>query len=552
MPRYARLLPLAAAVSAAATAAPVCAQQAPGEKPDLRAACEALADMPNLSITRAVLKGADGAAPEHCYVQGVIGGRIRFHMQLPLPDAWNGRLLNIGDGGKDGQLNFADERLAQGYAVANSNTGHDSGAEPGASFAHENLEAVIDFGHRAVHLTANASKAVVRRYYGRGEDYAYFEGCSTGGRQGLMEAQRYPADFDGIVAGAPVFDYQRLNVTHVWMAQQVFKDKFAGNLAFDADGDGVPESLTKWEILRDAVMAKCDAKDGIRDGIIDDPRTCDFAPRVDLANRMCPAGADADDCFTERQIETIEALYRGPHDSRGVRIFKGMDFGSEWDWDRTIFPHAGNGMFPAKLLYGLDHVNFLFYETSPGVPMSNPTDVTQTPDKSADPPEFAWWEFDVDDVTAGAGDFMMAITDATDPDLSRFLHREDGRLLMYHGWADPEGQAEPTLDFYEQIVDATFGGDLDAAREKVRLFMVPGMGHCGGGPGPSEWDRLAPLVAWVEQGAAPEYLVAAHRTNGVVDNERRVCPYPQRAVYVGPAGGQNDPANWVEGNFECR
>jgi feruloyl esterase len=519
---------------------------------DARAACEALVEMPDVTITDAALKQASDAAPAHCYIRGMIAARIRFHMQLPLPQDWNRRLLNIGDGGKDGRLNFADHRLAQGYAVANSNTGHDSGSEPGASFAHENLGAVIDFGHRAVHLTANASKAVVRHYYGSAQRHAYFEGCSTGGRQGLMEAQRYPADFDGIVAGAPVFDYQRLNITHVWMAQQVFADDFAGNLAFDKDGDGTPESLTKWEVLRDAVIAACDADDGIRDGLIDHPPSCDFDPAVDLAERMCPAGTDADDCFTPRQIETIEALYRGPHDSRGVRIFKGMDFGSEWKWDRTMFPHRGNRMLPAKLIYAADHVNFLFYEHSPGVPPPSRSDIEQTLDKSIEPPEFAWWEFDVDDVTAGAGDFMMSITDATNPDLSRFLQREDGKLLMYHGWADPEGQAEPTLDYYEQVVETSFGGDVQAARDKVRLFMIPGMGHCGDGPGLSEWDRLEPLVDWVENGIAPDHIVGEHRTNGVVDNERRICAYPERAVYVGPRGRQNDPASWVESNFECR
>jgi feruloyl esterase len=503
-------------------------------------------------VTHTTLKAASGTTPQHCYLQGLIAGRIRFHMQLPLPDSWNGRLLNIGDGGKDGALDFANHRLAQGYAVANSNTGHDSGSTPRASFASDDMQAMIDFGYRAIHLTANASKAVVRAYYGRTAAYTYFEGCSTGGRQGLMEAQRYPDDFVGIVAGAPVFDYQALNISHVWIAQKVFADNFRGSLAFDKDGDGVPESTTKWQILKDAVVAKCDAIDGIRDGLIDDPTACNFNPETDLVSRFCPGNTDGDDCFTRRQIETIKDIYRGPYDSKGTRIMKGMDFGSEWEWDRTMFPHKGNNLFPAKLLYGVDHINYLFYEKSPGVPMPNPLDITQVPDKRATPPEFAWWEFNIDDVTAGKGKFMSAITDATDPNLSRFLNREGGKLLLYHGWADAESQGEPTLDYYKAVVQATFGGNIEAAREKVRLFMVPGMGHCGGGPGCSEWDRLAPLVDWVENGKAPDHLVAEHRTNGRVDNQRRVCAYPQRAVYAGPAGGQNDPANWVERNFVCR
>ncbi len=532
---------------------PAAAQQNPQSAPaTAQAQCQGLLNLAQLTISRAELRPASPTAPSHCYIQGTIASRIRFHMQLPLPENWNGRLLNIGDGGKDGQLDFADNRLAQGYAVANSNSGHDSASQPGASFADQDLNAAIDFGYRAVHLTANTSKSVVRFYYGRPPAYTYFEGCSTGGRQGLMEAQRYPDDFDGIVAGAPVFDYQRLNITHVWMAQRVFADNFAGNLAFDKDGDGVPESLTKWEILRDAVVAKCDALDGIRDGVIDDPPSCPFNPVADLAQRMCPAGVNRDDCFTPRQIQTIQDLYRGSHDSHGTSIFKGMDLGSEWKWNVTMFPHRGNGMLPYKLIYGMDHVNFLFYEKSPGVPMPNPTDLRQKPDKNANPPEFAWWEFNVDDVTAGKGRFMMAITDATNPDLSRFLKRKNGKLLLYHGWADPEVGGQPTLDYYKQVVQTTFAGDVNAAREKVRLFMVPGMGHCSEGPGCSEWDRLVPLANWVEKGIAPDYLVADHSTNGRVDNQRRVCAYPQRAVYAGPAGGQNDPANWIETNFVCR
>jgi feruloyl esterase len=517
------------------------------QQPDERAACAALIETANVTVTHAVLKPASGATPQHCYVQGSISGRIRFHMQLPLRGNWNGRLVNMGDGGKDGSLDFHDQRLAQGYAVANSNTGHDSGSEPRASFAYENPDAVIDFGYRAIHLTANASKAVVRAYYRSNPQFSYFEGCSTGGRQGLMEAQRYPDDFDGIVSGAPVFDYQALNAGHVWMAQKVFEDKFAGNLAFDKDRDGVPESLTKWQILREAVIAKCDQKDGIKDGIIDHPPSCDFKPEIDLTPKMCPQDRDADDCFTRRQLQTIKDLYRGPYDSRGVQIMKGMDFGSEHAWDRTIFPHKGNNLLPAKLIYGVDHVNFLFYEKSPGVPLPNPTDLTQRPDKTATPPEFAWWEFNIDDLTAGKASKMSAITDAKDPNLTRFLARENGKLLLYHGWADPEGQAEPTQDYYKSVVEATFDGNVQAAREKARLFMFPGMAHCNGGPGPNVWDRLDPLVQWVEKGVAPDHIVA-----GTTGNQRKVCAYPQRAAYVGPSGGENNPANWVEKNFVCK
>jgi feruloyl esterase len=515
------------------------------------AACQTLLMMPNLSVTYAAIKPASSSTPQHCYIRGSISGTIRFHMQLPLKSNWNGRLLNIGDGGKDGVLNYADDRLVQGYVVANSNSGHDSGAEPNSSFA-ANLQEAIDFGYRAVHLTANASKAVVNAYYGQQPRYTYFEGCSTGGRQALMEAQRFPDDFDGIVGGAPVFDYQAMNMSHVWMLQKLFKDRFAGNLAFDKDGDGAPESLTKWQILKDAVLAKCDAQDGIKDGVLDNPLVCDFKPDADLAKWICPRDVNGDGCFTNRQLQTIKDIYRGPYDSKGVRILKGLSPGSEFAWINNVLPHQGNHLFPTHLGYEVDHVNYLFYEKSPGSPMPIPNDLSQVPDKKANPPEFAWWEFNIDDVTAGRGNFMASITDAKDPNLTRFLKRKNGKLLIYHGWGDGDAHPEPTLDYYKQVVATTFDGDINAARQKARLFMVPGMGHCGGGPGCNSWDRLRPLVDWVENGKAPDYLVAVHLTNDKVDNQRRVCAYPEKAVYVGPAGGQNDTANWLESNFACR
>jgi feruloyl esterase len=367
-----------------------------------------------------------------------------------------------------------------------------------------------------------------------------------------MEAQRFPDDFDAIVVGAPAFDYQALNMSHVWMLQKLFKDRFAGNLAFDKDGNGSPESLTKWQIVRDAVLAKCDAKDGIKDSIVDNPLACDFKPEIDLERFMCKGDTNADDCLTRRQLQTIRDIYRGPYDSKGTQIIKGLSVGSEFAWTRNVLPHAGNNLFPTHLGYEVDHVNYLFYERSPGAPMPSPNDLSQVPDKKSTPPEFAWWEFNIDDVTAGKGKFMAAITDAKDPNLGRFLKRRNGKLLVYHGWGDGDAHPELTYDYYRAVVQATFAGDVTAARDKVRLFMVPGMGHCGGGPGCDTWDRLAPLVDWVEKGKAPDYIVGEHLTNGKVDNQRRICAYPQHAVYVGPSGGQNDPANWVEKNFVCR
>ena len=515
------------------------------------AACEALLRVRNLTITSARLVDSDTTGATYCHVRGILPPAIGFHVQLPLPGDWNGRFLQWGDGGKDGDLDLADHRVAEGYAVANSNTGHDNGAEPRSSFGLDNRQAEIDFGHRAVHLTVMAGKALVDEYYDRAPEYSYFEGCSTGGRQALMEAQRYPYDFDGIVAGAPVNYYQTMNVTSVWLLQQVYGDDLAGAPAFDTDGDGRLDSTRKVEVLADAVLARCDAGDGVSDGVLDDPLACDFDAERDLSPLMCEGDVDGDSCFTARQARTVRDFYRGSYDSQGTSIYPGRALGSERQWPGLFIPTTANRFSPGILGVASDHPNYLFYEDDPGVAVPDLADPSYVPDHTRTPPEWAWWQFDIDDVTRGKGDLMMSITDATDPRLGPFLQDNGGKLLMYHGWADALTVPAATLGYYQDVVDATFGGDLDAARADARFFLVPGMGHCGGGPGPNTWDRLAPLVDWVERGEAPAALVVTHRTDGVVDNERPVCAFPERAVYTG-AGDADDPANWVASNFSCR
>ena len=517
---------------------------------DPAARCAAMSDMRNLTVYKAEWRPAGESAPAHCYLRGLISPNIHYHVQLPPPEAWNGRFLHWGDGGHDGDLDYAPHRVAEGYAVANSNMGHDNGSRPGASFAFDNRQAEMDYGYRHLHVTVQAGKTVVEAYYGRPPAYSYHEGCSTGGRQGLMAAQRFPADFDGIVAGAPASFLQRLNLSHNWDMQYMLKDDFAGALAFDTTGDGKLDSLTKADLLIDAVLAQCDATDGINDGVINDPLSCGFEPARDLAHAMCPGDRNADDCFTTTQIEAIQAVYDGPRDSKGVSIYKGKALGSEIRWPMTVIPHEGNNHFPGQMRLASDYVNYLFYETDPGVPTARPTDLSLAPDPSREPPEYAWWQFTFDDFTAGLGDTMRDITDADDPNLTRFLVQQGGKLLIYHGWADAVIQAEPMVDYYNEVVEATFQGDSAAADDAVRLFMAPGMAHCGGGPGPNTWDRLAPLVEWVENDTPPNALVATHLTDGLVDNERILCPYPQQARYAGP-GNADDPMNWIASNFSC-
>ena len=549
--RQINLVVLAALIAAALHSGSAAAAQDRAATDADRAGCEALLHLRNLTVTHAGLSATDRGSA-YCYVKGILPPAIHFHVQLPLPRDWNGRFLKWGDGGKDGDLDFADHRVAEGYAVANSNTGHDNGAEPGSSFAHDNRQAEIDFGYRAVHLTVAAAKTVVRNYYGDEPAYSYFEGCSTGGRQGLMEAQRYPTDFDGIVAGAPANHYQEMNAVRVWLLQRMFRDDFAGALASDTDGDGRLDSVRKLDLLADVVVAACDRNDGVADGVIDDPPGCGFDPDRDLAAHRCPAGTDGESCFTSAQIRTIRDFHAGPRDRHDRPIYAGKPPGSERQWAGLFIPHTGNGFAPGAVCLGGDHLNYLFYDEDPGVPPADLLDTSVAPDRTATPPEWAWWEFDVDDVTAGKGDVMRRITDAVDPDLSRFLLQQNGKLLLYHGWADALVVPQPTVTYYRDVVDTTFGGEIAAARERARLFMAPGMNHCRGGVGPDTWDRLRPLVDWVERGAAPDALIATHATGGVVDNERPICAFPERAVYTGPDGGADDPANWVAENFACR
>lgn len=516
------------------------------------AACENLLDLRNLTITRAGIRENQQDGSSYCYVRGIISPAIHFHAQLPLPENWNGRFLQWGDGGKDGDLDFADHRVAEGYAVTNSNMGHDNGVEPGASFAFNNRQAEIDFGYRAVHLTVAAGKRLVREYYGRAQDYAYFEGCSQGGRQGFMSAQRFPGDFDGIVAGAPAFNYQGLNAAGTWNLQRVFRDNLAGNLAVDTNNDGKMDSLNLVYLLHEKVLQACDANDGVRDGVVSDPLSCNFDPSLQLADVMCPAGSSSDSCFTGAQLQTIQDLYSGPSDGQGRQVYPGKMFGSELRWPGYYIPWEGNNMGPSKLTgVAGDHMNYLFYEEDPGMAVPDVRDIHYQANTTAVIPEFHWIDWDINDFFSGKGDLMKSITDANDPDLSRFLIDEGGKMLIYHGLVDTLIVATDTINYYNDMVNTTFNGSMSDAQQSARLHLAPGMGHCSGGNGPNTWDKLLPLVDWVENGVVPDRITATHSTNGQVDNERPLCTYPQQARYIGPAGGADNPANWRAENFRC-
>ena len=301
-------------------------------------------------------------------------------------------MLAVGDGGKDGVVfssnPYVQQRALQGYAVVNSNSGHDAAVEPGSSFGFNNRQAEHDYGYRAVHLSTVAAKWIARTYYRRAAARSYFEGCSAGGRQGLMEAQRFPDDFDGIVAGAPASYFQAQHVNRVWMSQRAFAKHFADNLAFDSDRDGVPDDTSKLSILTREVLAKCDSQDGIADGVIDDPTNCGFRAAVDLARHACPGDVNGPACFTKGQIRLVEDMYRGAHDTRGRQIIKGFSPGSEPEWAGGLIPHVGNKLQTGFLSNAGDFVNYLFYENDPGVTVRDLTDTTQALNTTANPPEY--------------------------------------------------------------------------------------------------------------------------------------------------------------------
>lgn len=281
------------------------------------AACEDLILLPSLTIIHAEVMEKRIAVPAHCYVKGQISESITWHVQLPARRNWSGRLVHQGDNGSDGHLGFrpdphTDSWLRFGDAVVNSNSGHDAGIGP--NWALNNRQAEVDFGYRAVHLTVQAAKTLVDAYYFKPPEQSYHVGCSNGGRQGLMAAQRFPADFDGIVAGAPSIFRVENFYHHLKLMQHVYRDDMAANPAWDSDGNGKPDSLVKIVKLHDAVLAQCDEIDGIRDGVINDPPACTFDTDQFLQQNQCPDKRDGETCFTAAQSGFIRHLYAGSTD----------------------------------------------------------------------------------------------------------------------------------------------------------------------------------------------------------------------------------------------
>jgi hypothetical protein len=519
--------------------------------PTFAATCESLASLklPSTTITEAQTVGVGSftvppgtppppgglgavdfrAVPAFCRVQGVIrpsnDSNIEFEVWLPA-SGWNGKLEGVGNGGFAGSINYVAlaQAVIAGYASSSTDTGH-KGASTDAKWALGHAEKIIDYGYRAIHETAERSKAVIRAFYGEGPLYSYFSSCSNGGRQALMEAQRYAADYDGLIAGAPAANFTRLSASLNWVVQSIDVDP----------ASYIPAN--RFPVIAKAAVAACDALDGVKDGVIDDPRNCQFDP----ATLLCK-GAESPTCLTQPQITALKKIYAGPRNSRGEQVYPGFQPGGESGANPTLgWAPWFSGPAPSKSLhhaFATQGGAYMIYQNAAW--------------------DYRTANFDRDVKTAEEA--MGSRLNAIDPNLKALKDR-GGKIILYHGWSDPALPPMATVNYYENVVAKM--GQKDTAGF-VRLYMVPGMNHCRFGPGPSsfgagpdrgtdpDFNMFAALERWVEKGAAPDKIIATkyklmdgNPTSGVA-RTRPLCPHPQVAKYKG--SGSIDDAS----NFACK
>ena len=463
----------------------------------------------------------------HCNVTGVIGAETGF--ELLLPGNWNGKFVMGGGAGFVGQIiNSALPygALQSGYATVGTDAGH-SGHPAAADWAYNNLERLVSFGHQAVHRTAVTSKAIIADYYQKNIERSYFAGCSRGGGQGLMEAQRYPEDFDGIVAGAPAYNWTRgLGAGATVINRAMYPDPRNLQRAIIGPQDQ--------KVIESAYMAQCDALDGLEDGILNDPRQCKF----DVASLTCKQD-QSEHCLSKQQVAAAKTVYDGPSDDEG-QLYPGFPFGAE------TTPGGWSRWLTGGLKYNLNEGSF-----QGGVDISDEHEVPELPSVlyglgSGVMKYFIYndrnWSYSGYDINHFRRDSerVAQTLDATDPDLSAFRNN-NGKLLMYTGWSDTAITALGTIDYYERVIehDAT-------AAEDVRLIMMPGVEHCFGGVGPDWVNYLDELDKWVTGGDAPEEMTAYWLNQKLQpDGSRLVCAYPKMVRY----NGTGDPRN--ADNFNC-
>ncbi|HEY2435052.1 MAG TPA: tannase/feruloyl esterase family alpha/beta hydrolase [Vicinamibacterales bacterium] len=508
---------LAAAAAVAVSAAAAAAQNgsqfrdwndtALADNPRLapKLACAALVSQTgyDVSVLSATTIAAAGDVPDFCRVIGLIQPEVRFEVDLPA--RWNGRVYMLGNGGYAGEAldnpgreGTAARAVGRGFVAVQTNTGHDGATEPLAAFA-ANPQKLADYAFRAVHVTVVTAKALASAYYTAPASRAYFDGCSTGGRQGLISAQRFPDDFDGIVVGAPVLNFSATMIGYA-------KDQKALAAA--------PLNADAVRTIAEAVLAKCDVLDGVKDGAIDDPRRCPFNPSKDIPT--CGGDAPAAGCLTAAQIGSVETIYAPLRRGSGA-FFPGWPVGAESGWIPWFQSPNGKSIAWSFGEAYLKNIAFGRARAS-----------------------YDWLTFDVnadlDKIQAS-----QALIDATSPDLSRFKAR-GGKIVSYVGWADPALNPLMSVGYYESVTQAMG----PSTPEFYRMFMVPGMAHCGGGSGTSAFDAFTPLVQWVEKGTAPASLPASRVVDGKVVRTRPLCPYPQTAIYKG-SGSTDDAANFACG-----
>ena len=442
---------------------------------------------------------------------------IKLEIWLP-STGWNGKLQGVGNGGFAGLIDTHSlgRAVRAGYTATATDTGH-TGSPIDAAWALGHPEKVIDFGHRGVHEMTRVSKAVAQAFYGKAVQRSYFDGCSDGGREALMEAQRYPEDYDGILAGAPANNWTPLLSTAAYDTQVLTMDP----------ASFIPPA--KIPTIASAVNAACDALDGVRDGILNDPRQCHFDP----ATIQCKAGEESDKCLTAAQAVALKKLYAGTPDAAGHIVYPGYlpgAEGGEGGWGLWI-----TGPAPAKSLMAFFGNGFFS-------------------DMVYDKPDWDYKTFNVDAGLKAANEKTAQALNAVNPDMKAF-RSHGGKLIMYHGWNDPAITALNSVNFYQSVVAKMGQRDVDSF---VRLYMAPGVQHCAGGPGPDSFGDIgssadpqhninAALETWVEKGKAPSTIIASKYAGNHDEHAtmtRPLCPYPQQAKYKG-SGDSNDAANFV-------
>jgi feruloyl esterase len=510
--------------------------------------CEGLASLtlPHTTITAAqsipagTYTAPDGEVftnmPAFCRVAATLtptsDSSIEIEVWMPA-SVWNGRFEGVGNGGFAGAIPYSPIATGTqlGYATVGTDTGHMGSSSDDGSFALGHPEKIIDFGYRAIHLMTVIGKQVASAFYGSNARHSYFTGCSTGGRQALMEAQRFPDDYEGIVAGDPVAFYTHHHVgANLWVVWQMFNNP--ASTVF----------TTQDTLLGNAVNVACDALDGVVDGVLNDPRRCHFNPSA----LLCHGSQLPPSCLSAEQVAAVQNLWTGP--DRMVKqsgYYPPFERGGEADgWPASISPEPP----PAQQTDNHAQIGIPFFEY---FVFDNPSWDFQTFDWISGPAY-------VDNKVVVPGQTLASVLNSIDPDLERYRAR-GGKLLQYHGFSDPEVPPLTSIHYFESVGNFfgdSYGADSrttssqtkDGPQDFYRLFMVPGMNHCQGGPGANVFDTLSPLVDWVEQNAAPDRILATHyidnmKSEGVAFT-RPLCSYPREAVYTG-SGSVNDAANFV-------